>query len=631
MGFAMLLAVLPVAAGAALGLVRAGGRIIGPIRTFALVSAMAVVLGQLLPDALEDVGLAALGAFALGFVLPSLVEKLEPYVRREPMPYGHSMLGLQIGYFGLLWHQLGDGLAMGAFSGPAHAGHSHLDLLIAIAAHKVPVTSFVVLAFAAHGGAGIAVRRAVGLAVATAIGVGVAGLVDAAVVERWEPWVAAIVGGLLLHVVAHDWHPEHRHGDRPEGAPGEPEPAAQTSASKASAVARALEVLALAAGLSIFLLESPHGHGDPGGVHIRTLTAVALLELTLETAPVLLFGLMVGAALQVLGSRIPMGWLRSGSDLRQAIRGAVIGAPLPICACGVLPVAQSLRMRGGRAALVVAFLLATPELGVETFALTVRFLGWELAWVRLFAAVVVAIVAALLVARAVRPAPRDRADEAEAGLSHVTPDAGDAGAFRRMLAHFEELLHHVGPWTLVGLIAAAYTQAALPEDSLGHFSAFGLDILVVSLVAMPSYVCASSATPLAAVLLAKGLSPGAVLAGLLLGPATNLATVGFLRQHFGGRAAALGLGGLVVATWLVSAGLNLSPFPGDTPLVTGPGVHAHGWIAWAALFLLGAFVLRAVWKDGVRSWLGALGESLGVGGHDHGHAERHGHGHGHGH
>jgi len=590
-----------------------------------------VVLGQLLPDALEEVGLAALGAFALGFVLPTLVEKLEPYVRRGPMPYGHSMIGLHIGYFGLLWHQVGDGLAMGAFAGPAHTDHSHLDLLIAIAAHKVPVTAFVVLAFAAHGGAGIAVRRAVGMAVATAAGVAVAGLVDASVVERWEPWVAAAVGGLLLHVVAHDWHPEHRHDSTSDRASGGRESGAPGTAGPRPAVVRALEVLALAAGLSIFLLDSPHAHGEPHEVHVRANAAAALLELTLETAPVLLFGLVVGAALQLLGARIPMGWLRSGSDLRQAIRGAVIGAPLPICACGVLPVAQSLRVRGGRAALVVAFLLATPELGVETFALTVRFLGWELAWVRLFAAVAVAIVAALLVARAVRPTPHSQVDPPPASLSAVAPDPEGQGAFRRMLGHFEELLHHVGPWTLVGLIAAAYTQAALPEDALGGMSAFGLDILVVSLVAMPSYVCASSATPFAAVLLAKGMSPGAVLAGLLLGPATNLATVGFLRQHFGGRAAAVGIGGLVVATWLVSAGLNLSPLSEATPLATEPGAHEHGWIAWVATLLLGVFVLRAVWKDGVRSWLGALGESLGVGGHEHGHEHGHGHGHEHGH
>jgi uncharacterized membrane protein YraQ (UPF0718 family) len=328
--------------------------------------------------------------------------------------------------------------------------------------------------------------------------------------------------------------------------------------------------------------------------------------LTLETAPILLIGLGIGALLQTFGGRLSTRWLQGGSSLRQAFRGAVVGAPLPICACGVLPLAESLRGRGGGPPLVVAFLLATPELGVESFALTVRFLGWPFAFVRLGAAVTVAMLAALAVAWAFRREPTTAA-----AVAPVAAGSEREGTWRRVLENFDELLRHVGPFTLVGLILAAYTQAILPQGAMGDWAGSGLDILVISLVAVPSYVCAAAATPLAAVLIGKGFSSGAVLAGLLLGPATNLATVGFLRQAYGPRAAWMGLGALMLAVWAFAVGANVAGLTAD---VSDGGVgleHTHSGAALAASALLGAMLLRVIWRSGLRTWLATLGDAFG--------------------
>jgi hypothetical protein len=123
------------------------------------------------------------------------------------------------------------------------------------------------------------------------------------------------------------------------------------------------------------------------------------------------------------------------------------------------------------------------------------------------------------------------------------------------------------------------------------------------------------------------MSPGAALAGLLLGPATNVATVGFLRQHFGGRATLVGLAGLIAATWLVAYGLNVSPLSGVVPLSLGGEAHEHGLVAWGSTAVLGAFVLRAVFRWGLRAWLATLGESLGLRAAGEGASHSHGHGH----
>ena len=144
-------------------------------------------------------------------------------------------------------------------------------------------------------------------------------------------------------------------------------------------------------------LHTPHAPGGEHGdaVELREAILEALVELTVETAPLLLFGLLIGAMLQTFGSKLPMTWLRAGNPAQQAIRGALVGAPLPICACGVLPLAQSLKQRGAGPALVVAFLLATPELGVESFVLSVRFLGWPFAVFKVFSAALTGVVGGL--------------------------------------------------------------------------------------------------------------------------------------------------------------------------------------------------------------------------------------------
>lgn len=623
---ALSIALSSIALGALLGLLPGNVRRSGsPFHTFAMVMSVAVVLGQLLPEALGELGIAALAAFAVGFAAPRFAERLASYFSRPACLHDDAMctdLGLELGYLGLILHHIGDGIGLGLYTGPLHEGHGHYDVLAALAGHTVPLTALVVLAFRTHRGPIDAALRAVGIALSTMLGMALASLLTAEQLESWSPWLTAIVGGLLLHVVAHGW-------------PDDPSP---TRAS------RMMDFAALGAGV-VLLYFGGHNHaGDHDGHELHGGTAHALLELGLEIAPTLLLGLGIAAWLQTQGARIAAGWLRGAGALRGAVRGALSGAPLPLCACGVLPVAHSLRARGATAATIVAFVLATPALGVETFALTAQLFGWPFACLRLAGGVLVAVAAGWAMGRLAGSAAGGEGAAAPDLAASLPPPPPAAGLTARVFANFDELLHHLGAWTVIGLLAAAYLQTALPDHALDAMADSGADLLAVTVLAVPSYLCASAATPLAAVLLAKGFSPGAVLCGLLLGPATNLATVSFLRASFGSRATALGIAALLVSTWALALGTNaIAPWHA-AGLPAAAADHGHGPLSYASAGVLLLLLARAIWRRGLRSFLGALGQSFTQGGvglsahgapqpahsHDHGHAH-HDHAHHHAH
>ncbi len=585
---AVLAAVIPVLVGS---LLATSPRLLspsrlGPARTFALFSALAVVLAELLPSAAAETGALALGLFALGLVVPAVAERI---VRGRPGE--HSTAGEEIAFAALCLHQLVDGVEVGvAWSLSAGAW----AVTLAIAAHSVPLLAAVLLEFARHGARRNALLRGALLAVCTGAGAAV-GQSGAELLPGAETWLPAVLAGLLIHVLWHQ-HDEVR---------------------AATASGRWADLLGAVAGFALPLSLMELGAHHPAGTD-RFLSS--LWDLGMDTAPMLLLGLLLGALVQSLGARIPGAWLRSRGVVSDALRGAVVGAPLPLCACSVLPLSEALVRRRAGAALVVAFLLATPELGVETFALSVRFLGFEFALLRLIGAVLVAGAAAVAVGWSLR---------AESAPTLEDLDVGEESPFfQRLWSAFEELLVHIGPFVVAGLVLAALVDAFVRADQVAELASSGWDLPVVTAISVPMYVCASSATPLAAVLWAKGLTPGAVLAGLLLGPATNVATFGFLLKSYGARAVVAGLSTFVGLTWALAflATAVLPASPPDTLAIVAE--HFPGPLTYAATAALVALLFRSAWSVGPRAW---LAEITPTGGHGHGHGHEHGHGHGHGH
>lgn len=303
-----------------------------------------------------------------------------------------------------------------------------------------------------------------------------------------------------------------------------------------------------------------------------------------ESATFLLAGLLVAA---VLDAGLAGGWLvrRLAARRRSSVLLAtVVGMPLPLCSCSVLPSALALRSRGASRGSTLSFLISTPETSVTSILLTYGLLGPVMAVVRPLAACVTAIIAGL--AEDARDAGEDGdASEQDAvNPSAENPDVGapaaaccddsqpdNASGFgTRMLAGlryaFGDLLDDIFGWVVAGVLAAAAITTWVPPEAMA--AAFGdswMAMPLMVLIGVPLYICAEASTPLAAALVAQGVSPGAALVLLLVGPATNLGAVGVLRARLGGHTLAIYLGTIIVVA--MASGVALDAWVGEDAMV----------------------------------------------------------------
>jgi len=346
--------------------------------------------------------------------------------------------------------------------------------------------------------------------------------------------------------------------------------------------------------------------------------------LALETAPALLFAYIVAGLVYGLMPAASLSWMQKGGPLGQASRGLAFGLPLPICSCGVVPVYRSLVRQGVPATAGLTFLIATPELSLDAVLISLPLLGGELTLIRVVAVVLVALLVGWGVGRLVPPL------ETGGAVSQQAFGQDGQGVGMRLkngLAHgLTEMVETTAPWILLGLGIAALVDPLLQSHWLERIPA-GADVLLFALLGIPTYVCASGATPLVAVLILKGISPGAALAFLLTGPATNLTTFGVL-QSLHGRRVALIFGGTICLLAVVLGmlvNLWLPAIPMQT-LVLTQSESAMGWRT-ASLALVAGLFAAALLRRGPRGFIGelwAMGED-GDDEHDHEHEHEHDH------
>ena len=371
-------------------------------------------------------------------------------------------------------------------------------------------------------------------------------------------------------------------------------------------------------------------------------------------APMLLLGLFLSGLIHVFISRQAiLRWLRH-DNLKSVTTSSAIGVPVPLCSCSVVPVVAEMRKKGASRSSCMSFLITAPETGADSILVTNAFFGFVVAIVRPVISFITAVVAGLFCIGLIKG---DR-DEVEAS-DHCQDCAHDHGSHQSLIADrddcyvspsqlkvllvnwFKELAAAAGRWRsgswvqadstgqqssgdqgldfeklvkhvlrygfieiaddilfalLVGVALGGVLFLAIPSELMANEYARWLSYPVVVLIGIPLYICASASTPIAAALVAKGVSPGAALIFLMTGPATNTGTIAIIVSQFGTRFASIYVAAVIAVTVVLGIAIDaLLLAAGLTISVNLDASHAPAiqLLQWGSAFLLIALI---VWR-----------------------------------
>ncbi len=563
------IAFVSVALGVALGLGRERARhALGPVRTFALVAAVATVALELVPGAGERGGAPALAVFVAAAFGPWLLERLGGRWGAARSPAAR----LEVGYLALLVHHVGDGLGLGVYTGAGHEGHVHWDVVLSIGGHTVPVTAVVVLAFARRASRYAAALRGFGFAFAIALGIALSGVGSAAAFERVEPYLTAAVAGLLLHVATHDWLE-----DPPLGSG-----------------TKLLDLLAAGLGLALVTvsLGSHEHHG--GDAHGDASVGAGALALALRFSPPLLAAAVLAAFL----SRSAPPRIAPGEGFFPTLRAAVLGATVGEGALRV-PTAGP-----AADAASLAFALGRAGLGLGALALAANAFGpgFAGAWIAGGALLIAVFAWSCRRGSTVSP-PSGGAPVEEAR----TPRAR---GWQRFFDGLEGAFAANAAPAGLGIVVAAALAMLLRDGALATLSLRRLDVLLLPLTALVLRAPPVALVAPLLVLVDKGANAPAALAALAVSAAVAplSPTLALERPRGGLRSLAL----VILAASAGALALTFAGWP-PSPIRTRPSVDVDPVDLLCATVLAG-LALSGAWRRGVRAWM-AIG--LGRGGHQH--------------
>ncbi len=341
-----------------------------------------------------------------------------------------------------------------------------------------------------------------------------------------------------------------------------------------------------------------------------------------DTAVFVLVGFFIAGLMRMW---LPGGWAirwLSQRRPRSAFLATLVGAPLPLCSCGVLPAAVSLRKSGASKGATLSFLISTPETSVTSVLLTYSLLGPLMAIARPVAACITAVTAGFIenifdrreyerevAARSAAAGAEEpgssccsaKREPAGAAAGAPPPDPLDEQrpTFREAMRFaFVQLFDDIFGWIIVGVVVAAALQVYVPPSAFQVL--FGnpwIAMLLMLVIGVPLYICAESSTPVAAALIAQGMSPGAALVLLLAGPATNIGSIGVLYKQLGRRTIIVYLTVIAVVAilsgWLIDVLVASSSIPLGVRAFDEPLVPLWFKNLGAAVFVvLGFFTVR---------------------------------------
>ena len=347
------------------------------------------------------------------------------------------------------------------------------------------------------------------------------------------------------------------------------------------------------------------------------------LAVWVSLAPFLLFGALLAGLLHVI---LPATFIRTALHGSRGVwRAVLIGIPLPLCSCGVIPAGLGLRRDGASKGATVGFLVSTPQTGVDSILVSASLLGLPFAIYKVLAATITGLIGGLMTDRfdqniGQSPHSSTQAQSSETGIKsdHAQQSTSSSSSrLRNALEHSESILESIWGWVLIGVFASALIDYTLPDtllkgpDQIGPLgpSALGWAYMITLAISLPLYVCATASVPIAAILVTKGFPVGVALVFLMAGPATNIATLGSVYRGLGKRALIVYLSIIIIGSlgfaFVLDWGLGWQ-VPADLIV----NLHAHEHDGWKMIFagVLGIWMLMQLggWLREKMLWLSPL-------------------------
>lgn len=313
----------------------------------------------------------------------------------------------------------------------------------------------------------------------------------------------------------------------------------------------------------------------------------ALWQLSTAMAPYILFGLIFAGILHELVPDSIVTRHLGASDVRSVVKSTVFGIPLPVCSCGVIPLATSIKKSGASKGATLSFLISTPITGVDSILATYGIFGWIFTLYRALTSMIIAMLAGILTnifdkdtsTNLLNKKPSFSAVAAQNSASSFSMSApnkeescgtgtgsccssGKEGkksfSFRDAMHYaFTTLLSDIAKPLFWGLLFGALITVAIPENLSELLSTYAwISYLVVIVIAVPMYVCATASLPIAAGLMLSGVSAGAAFVFLSAGPATNTVTIGVVKKMLGTKSLVIYLGSIIIGSIVFGLGLD---------------------------------------------------------------------------
>ena len=327
----------------------------------------------------------------------------------------------------------------------------------------------------------------------------------------------------------------------------------------------------------------------------------SFLQILNEMSPYVLLGFLIAGILHAFVKESTLTRHLSGNGWKSVIKAAAIGIPLPLCSCGVLPTAVSLRRQGASKAATTSFLIATPQTGVDSIAATYSLLGLPFALIRPVAALTGAFFGGLAVGKF----SPDQDNNNSQKVSHSEDKKSDSilKQLKESVKYgFFDMVDSMGKWLFIGLVIATLITIFVPDSFFVGLRQYPLvAMLAVVLIAVPMYICATGSIPIAMSLMLKGLSPGVAFVMLMAGPAANFASILILDKTQGRKATAIYVGSVIITAIAFGLVIDLllpASWFSINAVTEGHNAHTHlGWFETVCSVVLGSLLLFSFIKN----------------------------------